>query len=92
MCEPCVCAASSCRHVVYAHCSVACANSKVFCLCAECFVCVCVCVCVCVRQNTKRRIQTVLRERWASFPQAGKTGDDTSAIPTPPLSSRFLPS
>ena len=65
MCEPCVCAASTRMHAAYAHCSEACANCEVFCLCGEF-------VSVCVRHNTKRRMQSVLRERWASFPQIGQ--------------------
>lgn len=44
---------------------------------------------VCARQKTKKRKQNVLRESRASFPQA-RQGDDTSAIPTPLPSRRFL--
>lgn len=83
MCEPCVCAVSICMHAVYVDCrEVVCVN-----FCGYMWAC----LCVCLMQSTKRGIQNVLNERWDSSHRL-KTGGDTSAIPTPSLSSCFLPS
>lgn len=59
-------------HVVCAHCSVACAKKY--------FVCVVQCEPEC------KEAKTACTERKMSFIPTDKTGDYTSAIPTPPLS------